>query len=99
MICQYDIIGIKEDLSQNLGRRIIVKGNAGRSKTYEEEVVLDKMYPNHFTVKRMGNLNNSYKYTDILTKTIEVSLYDGKEYSPLEVHYVIDNKPQKNSYK
>jgi len=86
MIYKNDIIGLKEDISQNVGRKIMVKGSLGRSKTYEEEAIIEKTYPSLFTVKyggQMRNLPSTYSYTDVLTRTVEVSIYDGEGYSPL----------------
>lgn len=86
MIYRNDIIGLKEDIAQNIGQKIIVRGSLGRSKTYEEEAIIEKTYPNIFTVKYGGELKNlpsTYSYTDVLTRTIEVSVYDGEGYNPL----------------
>ena len=86
MICRNDIMHLKTDISQKIGQKIIVKGTLGRSKTYEEEAVIENTYPSLFTVKYGGeskNLPNTYSYTDVLTRTVEVSIYDGEGYSPL----------------
>ena len=86
MIYKNNIIDLKQDIAQNVGRKIIVKGSLGRSKTYEEEAIIEKTYPSLFTVKydgKMKNLPSTYSYTDILTRTVEVSIYDGEGYSPL----------------
>ena len=84
MICQNDIKSLKTDIDEKIGQKIIVKGSLGRSKSFEKEATIEKAYPNLFVIKfEENNRNVSYSYTDILTRTIEVEVYDGKGYSPL----------------
>lgn len=86
MIYRNDIIGLKQDLAQNIGQKILVKGSLGRSKTYEEEAIIEQTYQNLFTVKygeEFKNLPSTYSYTDVLTRTVELSVYDGEGYFPL----------------
>ena len=84
MICQKDITSLKTDIDEKIGQKIIVKGSLGRSKTFEKEATIEKAYPNLFVIKfEENNRNVSYSYTDILTRTIEVDVFDGNGYSPL----------------
>ena len=84
MICQNDIKSLKTDIDEKVGQKIIVKGSLGRSKSFEKEATIEKAYPNLFVIKfEESDRNVTYSYTDILTRTIEVEVYDGKEYSPL----------------
>lgn len=86
MICKNDISNIKTDIVEKVGQKIIVKGSAGKSKTFEKEATIEKAYADFFCVKYEDNLNNeTYRYTDILTKNIELDIFDGSEYCPLEV--------------
>ena len=60
------------------------KGSLGRSKAFEKEATIEKAYPNIFVVKYEENDRNvTYSYTDILTRTVEVEVFDGDTYSPL----------------
>ena len=78
MICQKDITSLKTDIDEKIGQKIIVKGSLGRSKTFEKEATIEKAYPNLFVIKfEENNRNVSYSYTDILTRTIEVDVFDG----------------------
>ncbi len=84
MICQSDIASLKTDINEIIGQKIIVKGSLGRSKLFEKEATIEKTYPNLFVVKyneEQGNV--TYNYTDVLTRTIEVDVFDGNGYSPL----------------
>ena len=70
MICKDDISNIKTELNENIGRKIIIRGAMGRKKFFEEEAVIENTYP-------------SYRYTDILTNELQISIFNGKEYFPL----------------
>lgn len=84
MICKTDIANLKTDILEKVGQKIIVKGSLGRSKAFEKEATIEKAYPNIFVVKyEENNRNVTYSYTDILTRTVEVEVFDGDSYSPL----------------
>ena len=84
MICRSDIANLKTDIIEKVGQKIIVKGSLGRSKAFEKEATIEKAYPNIFVVKYEENDRNvTYSYTDVLTRTVEVEVFDGDSYSPL----------------
>ncbi len=84
MICKSDITNLKTDIGDMIGQKIIVKGSLGRSKSFEKEATIEKAYENIFVVKYDENQRNTtYSYTDVLTKTVELDVFDGKEYNPL----------------
>lgn len=84
MICKEDITNLKTDIGEKIGQKIIVKGSLGRSRTFEKEATIEKAYPNIFVVKyEENNRNVTYSYTDVLTRTVDVQVFDGQEYSPL----------------
>ena len=84
MICRSDIANLKTDIIDKVGQKIIVKGSLGRSKAFEKEATIEKAYPNIFVVKYEENDRNvTYSYTDVLTRTVEVEVFDGDSYSPL----------------
>ena len=84
MICKSDIANLKTDIGDIIGQKIIVKGSLGRSKTFEKEGTIEKAYPNIFVVKYEENERNvTYSYTDVLTRTVELDVFDGENYSPL----------------
>ena len=84
MICKSDIANLKTDILEKVGQKIIVKGSLGRSKAFEKEATIEKAYPNIFVVKyEENNRNVTYSYTDVLTRTVEVEVFDGESYSPL----------------
>ena len=84
MICKSDIMSLKTDIFEKVGQKIIVKGSLGRSKAFEKEATIEKAYPNLFVVRYEENDRNvTYSYTDVLTRTVEVDVFDGENYSPL----------------
>ena len=96
MILPDDIINLKTDITDKIGQKIIVKGTLGRSKFFEKEATIEKTYPNLFIVKYDDDERNvTYSYKDVLTRTVEVDVYNGKEYSPL-IPPLVETKKIKN---
>ena len=84
MICKNDITSIKADIGEKIGQKMIVKGSLGRSKSFEKEATIEKTYPNIFVVKYDDNDRSvTYSYTDVLTRTIEMQVFNGINYTPL----------------
>ena len=84
MICKNDITSIKADIGEKIGQKIIVKGSLGRSKSFEKEATIEKTYPNIFVVKYDDNDRSvTYSYTDVLTRTIVMQVFNGINYTPL----------------
>ena len=84
MICKKDITDLKTDIGEMIGQKIIVKGSLGRSKSFEKEATIEKTYPNIFVVKYDDNDRSvTYSYTDVLTRTIEMQVFNGIDYTPL----------------
>ena len=84
MICKDDITNLKTDIGEKIGQKIIVKGTLGRSKYFEKEATIEKTYPNIFVVKYDDNERSvTYSYTDVLTRTIEMQVFNGDGYTPL----------------
>ena len=84
MIYQEDITNLQSDIKEKIGQKIIVKGSLGRSRSFEKEATIEKAYPNIFVVKYEENERNvSYQYKDVLTRTVEVDVFNGESYSPL----------------
>lgn len=93
MICKTDITNVKTDILDKVGQKIIVKGSLGRSREFEKEGTIEKAYPNIFVVKYEDNNRTvSYTYTDLLTRTVEVDVFDGESYSPLVPPILIESK-------
>jgi len=84
MIYQKDITSLRTGINQFVGQKIIIKGTIGRCKPFERAATLEKAYPNIFVIKyEEEDRNVTYSYTDVLTRTVEVNVFDGNGYSPL----------------
>lgn len=84
MIYKNDITKLKQDIDTQVGQKIIVKGSLGRNRLFEKQGTIDSTYPNIFVVKyEEDNRRVTYSYTDVLTKSVEVEVFDGTSYSPL----------------
>ena len=96
MICRNDISSLKTDINDKIGQKIIVKGSLGRSKEFAKEGTIEKAYSNLFVVKYEENDRTaSYTYTDLLTRTVEVDVFNGEEYSPLLPPLSVESKKRK----
>ena len=84
MICRTDISSLKTDITDKIGQKIIVKGSLGRSMEFEKEGTIEKVYSNFFVIKyEENNRTASYTYTDLLTRTIELDVFDGEGFNPI----------------
>ena len=97
MIFRSDITNLKSDILEKVGQKIIVKGSLGRCRTFAKEATLEKAYPNIFVVRyEENNRNVTYSYTDVLTRTVEVDVFDGEAYSPLIPPQQLEEKKKKS---
>lgn len=79
MYIQKELIGIKENLSENVGSKVKLKSKHGRKKFVVREGVIENTYPSIFTVMLdaeddvvTSERRVSYSYADVLTKTVEL---------------------------
>lgn len=83
-----ELLRIKKDVEAFVGQRVKLKANRGRRKTFEREGILEKTYPNIFVVKIDDKTDAvrrvSYSYTDILTETVEVTVYGENGYKKIK---------------
>ena len=79
-----NITKVKSDISELVGKKVMLKRSFGRDRGYEKVAVIEKIYPSLFKVKfEQNDFGESYSYSDILTRTVEVSVYNGVGYNPL----------------
>ena len=92
-IWKNDIMSLKENIDGRVGQKIIVKGTLGTNKPFEKEATIEKAYPAVFSVKYSDEQRDftTYKYTDVLTKVVEVCVFDGENYSSI-IPDLPDNK-------
>ena len=84
MIYPTDIANLKTDIGEKIGQKIIIKGSLGRNRPFEKEATIQKAYPSIFVVKYDENQRNvTNSNTDILTRTVELQVFNGEEYSSI----------------
>ena len=98
MIYPNDISSLKTDIEEKVGQKIIVKRSLGRNRPSEKEATLEKVYPSIFVVKYDENQRNvRYSYTDILTRTVELQVFDRQTYSPI-IPPEVESKRKRKEY-
>ena len=96
MFCKTDIDNLMTDIQAQIGQKILIKGTLGRSKFYEKVGTVQNVYSNLFVVKcDEEEGNTSYNYTDVLTKSVELSIFDGTDYLPLDIPIFDEKKAKK----
>lgn len=78
-----ELVKIQEGIENCIGKRVILKANKGRKRTTTREGILEEAYPSLFVVRICNQFDSvrrvSYTYSDILTETVEVTVYDDAE--------------------
>lgn len=67
---------IKEEVKDNIGKKVILKADKGRKRIITSEGIIVDAYPSLFTV-RVNNEYDvektvSYTYSDVLTSTVKL---------------------------
>ncbi|WP_087678817.1 Veg family protein [Garciella nitratireducens] len=69
---------IKKVVENHVGQRVKLKANKSRKRTFEREGVIESTYPSIFVISidegRRSPRKVSFCYSDILTKTVELTL-------------------------
>lgn len=65
---------IKEDISKNINRKVIVNVYGLRNRVSRYEGILYKIYPNFFTVLVNGE-EKSFNYRDVITGEVKIKYF------------------------
>jgi len=84
-IYRSEIADLRKNIGENIGQKIIIKESPGkRSKPQEKSAIIENVYQSYFIVKfEEADRVGSYNYTDLFTRSVEVSMYNGESYEPL----------------
>lgn len=78
MVEKSSLVQIRKEMESCIGKRVQLKANKGRKKTFVREGILECTYPCIFTVRFENDFKNvrkvSYSYTDVLTNTVEIKI-------------------------
>ena len=93
MIEKSNINEVKKNIEDHVGQKVLLRGSLGRNKSFEKEGTLVNAYPNMFLVKTDNGMEKlSYRYVDVLTKTVELSVGDNGGFN--SILNVIDDQHQ-----
>ncbi|MDQ0508148.1 Uncharacterized protein conserved in bacteria [Aedoeadaptatus ivorii] len=71
---------IKNELSEHIGKRVIVKANRGRKRIVTRKGILEAVYPSLFVVSikadETSDRNISFTYSDVLTSTVQITILE-----------------------
>ena len=84
-IYRSEIADLRKNIEENIGQKIIIKESPGkRSKPQEKSAIIENVYNSYFRVKfEEANRVGSYNYTDLFTRAVEVTMFNGETYEPL----------------
>ena len=93
MIEKSNINEVKKNIEDHVGQKVLLRGSLGRNKSFEKEGTLVNAYPNMFLVQTDKGMEKlSYRYVDVLTKTVELSVNQEGNFN--SILNVIDNQHQ-----
>ena len=82
-------------LKKKYWRKHRTKNYYKRSKPQEKLATIENVYNSYFRVKfEEANRVGSYNYTDLFTRSVEVSMYNGETYEPLVQPQLEVKKPK-----
>ena len=91
MIEKSNINEVKKNIEGVVGQKVLLRGSLGRNKSFEKEGTLVNAYPNMFLVQTDKGMEKiSYRYVDVLTKTVELNVNNGGKFD--SILNVIDNQ-------
>lgn len=80
MYVKNDISQVKRDISRFIGSRVKLESNKGRHKAIITQGTIENVYPSIFTIsldsEELTKRTVSYSYTDVLTRAIEITVFD-----------------------
>lgn len=93
-IYKAEIANMRRNLGANEGQKIMIKEIAGRKNIEEEKsATIEKVYNSYFIIKYDSNERlGTFNYTDLFMKSVELKMFDGNDYVPLDIPDVSDRK-------
>lgn len=72
------ILAIRQEVEQNIGRKVILRADKGRKRIVTSEGVIENAFDDVFTIRVSNEYDVartvSYTYTDVLTETVIITL-------------------------
>lgn len=80
MFQKKDVSNVKKDIKRFVGSKIKFEYGKGRNRVDKKEGIIENAFENVFLIRLYENCipmgKVSYSYTDVLTKTIEITICD-----------------------
>ena len=75
-----DVSLVRKNILQHVGSKVMLETNKGRQKALVHSGTIENAYPSVFTVLLDSGTGSgrtvSYNYTDILTKSVELTVFN-----------------------
>ncbi|WP_255784617.1 Veg family protein [Mediannikoviicoccus vaginalis] len=69
---------LKNQVEENIGKKVVIKADKGRNKIITKTGVIENVFPSLFTIKITNEFEQertiSFTYSDLLTSTVELQL-------------------------
>jgi len=80
MYVRNDVTQIRRNIAEHVGSKVMLETNKGRQKSLVTSGTIENTYPAIFTILLDQNAGAkrtvSYSYTDILTKNVEITVFN-----------------------
>ncbi|MDR2167433.1 MAG: Veg family protein [Clostridiales bacterium] len=81
MYVRNDVTQIRRNISEHIGSKVMLETNKGRQKSMVTSGTIENTYPAIFTIlldAAQGGPSRtvSYSYTDVLTKNVEITVFN-----------------------
>jgi len=82
MFMRSDVNQLRDNIIQHVGQKVQLQTNKGRQKSFVSLGTIESAYPAIFTIMLDDSVAGpgrtvSYSYTDVLTKSVELTLFEG----------------------
>ena len=96
MIEKSNVNEVKKNIEECIGQKVVLRGSLGRNKSFEKEGTLVNAYPSMFLVQTDKGMEKlSYRYVDVLTKTVELSVNNNGSYNSI-LNVIANNNNNNN---
>jgi len=80
MYVRNDVTQVRKNILQHVGQKVMLETNKGRQKSLMHQGIIENAYPAVFTISLdpaagQGRRTVSYSYTDVLTKSVKLTVF------------------------
>ncbi|MDO5725613.1 MAG: Veg family protein [Tissierellia bacterium] len=71
---------IRKELESHIGKRVVLKADKGRKRIVTKQGIIESVFPSLFVIELTGKEHTgqkiTYTYSDVLTETVKLTIYD-----------------------